>query len=298
MSGRFTASAAFSVLTALVLTACSGSTPMTPTPPPPGGGPSTPPQNAVPSIDMITAQGRRTRQPARFADLRETIDVAATVRDAETSLDELVYQWSATAGTISGTGRNVTWTAPDAATTPGSVTITLKVIERYGHPGQPKNFSHEVSGTQTIALHDSAKEVGAMSQRFLEEFSKPQTNRAWQDIMRDFKASACPRPSLIEDEKDDVIRHYTNFTMHAYTVQTPSVALGFGGGCSFRDRPGDACASIRVFWDSTDNRTGARGTSTGIDHITAAYSGADSRWWLCSSDFQSLGTFGHSFYSR
>ena len=94
----------------------------------------------MPSIDAITAQGRRPRQPARFADLRETIDVSATVRDTETSLDELVYQWSATAGTFTGSGRNVTWTAPDAATTPGSVTITLKVIENYGHPGRPRSF--------------------------------------------------------------------------------------------------------------------------------------------------------------
>ncbi len=83
MSHRFTLAAVLVVVAASLLTACGGSTPTTPTPPPPTQTP--PPQNALPSIDAITAQGRRTRQPARFADLREAIDVAATVRDTETS---------------------------------------------------------------------------------------------------------------------------------------------------------------------------------------------------------------------
>jgi hypothetical protein len=286
----------YAVLTAALMTACSGSPPTTPTPPPTGGG--TPPQNAVPSIDTITAQGKRTRQPARFADLGEAIDVSATVRDSETSLDELVYQWSATAGTFTGSGRNVTWTAPGAATTPGTVTLTLKVIENYGNPGQPKIFSHEVTGTQTIALHDSVKEVGDMARRFLTEFSKPQTNQDWQDIMRDFKASVCAQPSLVDDEKTEVIRHYTNYTMHSFEVRAASVNLHFGGACAFRNRPGDACAIVPVFWDSTDRRNGARGSVSGLDHIGAAYSTTDARWWLCSSDLEAVSSFGHAFYSQ
>lgn len=252
----------------------------------------------MPSIDSIAVQGRRPAQPAGFADVRETVDVAATVRDAETPLDELVYQWTATAGTFSGTGRNVTWTAPDSASTPATVTITLKVIENFGHPGQPKTFSQEVSGTQTIALHDSVKEVGDMSRRFLTEFSKPETNQDWQDIMKDFKASVCPQPGLVEEEKADVIRHYSFFTMHNYEIGPAAVNVHFGGACAFRNRPGDACAIVPVFWDSTDSRDGRRGTATGLDHIAAAYSTADSRWWLCSSDFESMSTFGHGFYSR
>ena len=90
--------ALFAIVAAVVLAACSGPTPTTPTPPPTQ---QPAPQNALPRSTAITAQGRRTRQPARFADLRETLDVAAAVRDSETSVDELVYQWSATAGTFS-----------------------------------------------------------------------------------------------------------------------------------------------------------------------------------------------------
>lgn len=276
--------------------ACGGSPPTTPNPPGPNPNP---PANAVPSIDGITVQGRLPRQPARFADLRETVDVTAAVTDAETPVAELTYQWTATAGTFSGTGRAVTWTAPDTATTPGTVTLTLKVVENYGHPGQPKTFTHEVTRTQTLALHDSRKEVGDMAFRFLTEFSKPQTNRDWQDIMRDFKASACPRPDLVDAERDDVVRHYTYFQMITYRVETPSVSVGFGNGCAFRARPGDACATVPVAWDSIDTRTNTRGATAGLDYIAAAYSTADSRWWLCSSDYDAPTTLGgHAFYAK
>ena len=54
-------------------------------------------------IEGISVQGRRLLQPARMADLGEIVDVVATVRDAETNADELAFQWTATAGTFSGT---------------------------------------------------------------------------------------------------------------------------------------------------------------------------------------------------
>ncbi len=88
----------------------------------------------------------------------------------------------------------MTWTAPDAATTPGSVTLTLKVIENYGNPGQAKIFSHDVTGTQTISLHDSVKEVGDMARQFLIDFSTTSL-KDWQVVMRNFNRSVCPRPS-------------------------------------------------------------------------------------------------------
>jgi len=290
---RSSLSALFAVVVASLLSACSGSTPTTPTPPVPP--PSPPPQNAVPSIDSITAQGRRTRQPARFADLRETVDVAATIRDAETPLDELVYQWSATAGTFTGSGRNLTWTAPETATTPASVTITLKVIENYGHPGQAKVFSHEVSGTQTIALHDSAKEVGDMSRQFLIDFSTTSL-KDWQVVMRNFNRSVCPRPSEYDEERASVIDHYTNFTMHAFDVGPATVAINFGGSCAVPgdQLPADACVTSRVMWDSTGPR--GRSSTRGIDYLSAVYAAADRRWWLCSSRYGPDSTLGASYY--
>ena len=285
---------------ALLVGACGGGSPTTPRPAPTPTPTPNAPANALPSVDGIIVQGRRNRQPARFADLRETVDVRAAVTDAETPITELTYQWSATAGAFSGSGSAVTWTAPDSATTPGTVTITLKVTEHYGHPGQPKNFSHEVTRTQTLALHDSAKEIAGMSFRFLDEFSKPQSNQDWQNIMRDFKASACPQPGLVDDEKADVIDHYSTYDMLTYSIQTPAVSVHFGEGCSFRARPGDACAVVGVSWRSRErSKPSPDDPTSGLDHIAAVYSTADARWWLCSSDYQPTTSLrAGSFYAR
>jgi len=260
--------------------------------------PPNPPQNAPPSIATITVQGRRPKQPARFADAREIIDVTATVTDAETPVDELIYEWSAPVGTFSGTGRAVTWTAPETVSGPAPVALTLKVVEKYGHPGQAKIYSQDVSATQTLALHDSVKEVGQMSVRFLTEFSKPQTNKDWRDIMKDFKAAACPRPSEVDLERLDVENHFNNFFMHNFRIDPATVSVNFGGTCAVGQQPGDACASVFVLWDSTDLRSNIRMTTTGFDFLAAAYSTTDARWWLCASNFRATGTFGHSFYSR
>lgn len=286
----------------IVSSSCGGGNPpTTPIVPPPVVNP---PQNSAPSIDAIAVVGRRPRQPLRFADVLDTLDVTATVRDAETSIDELTYQWSATAGTFTGTGRAVTWTAPAVKAGPidkgETVTITLKVIERYGHPGQPKNFSQEVSATQTLTLHDTSKEVGDMSVRFLTEFSKPQSNKDWRDIMRDFKASACLDPGTVDSERLDVERHYNNYFMHGYQVSAPSTSLNFGSLCGVPGRNplgGDACSVVPITWDSTDQRNGVRAMTTGRDYVAAVFSQSDDRFWLCASEFIPNTTFGHSFYS-
>ena len=274
-----------------LIASCGGSSPTSPPPPPP----PPPVNNAVPVIVSITVQGRRANQPARMADLRETVDVSATVTDAETAVEQLTYQWTASVGTFNGTGRQVTWTAPDSASTPSTVTITLRVVENYG-----AGLSHQVTATQTVALHESSKEVGDMAVRFLTEFSKPQTNQDWQDIMRDFKAAACPQPGLVDDEKDDVIDHYTNYEMLTYSIQNPAVSVGFGEGCAFRNRPGDACAVVAVSWHSRQiGNASPEDPTSGLDHIAAAYSPADSRWWLCSSDYEPATTSGaRGFYAR
>lgn len=277
---------------ACVMTACGGSPTGPPAPPPP---PPPPPANALPSIDGMTAQGRRPQQPPRFADLGETIDVSATVRDAETAVDELVYQWTATAGSFNGTGRNATWTAPTSATTPGMVTLTLKVVENYGHPGQARIYSHEVTSAVTVALHDSVKEVGDMSRNFLVAFSQPQSVRDWQQVMKDFNRSRCPDSSEYDSERVSVENHIASFVMHTYDVGPASVRVAFGGRCEF-NIAGDACASVPVRWDSTG--PDGRGSTAGTDYLSAIYVPADSRWWLCSSRYTPNTSLGRSFYSR
>ena len=283
----------FALGLAVTIIACGesgpGPSPMPPPPPPP------PPVNNVPVIESITVQGTRNRQPASFADLNETVNVVATVRDDETAVDQLTYNWSAPSGTFSGTGARVTWQAPADAATPAVVTLTLQVVERYG-----TGLEHRVSRTVDVALHNSVKDVGDMARRFLLEFSDT-NNKSAADIMRDFgTAATCPQPREIDSERDDVTNHFTNFRMMDFRIGPASVTVNFGGSCPFRGKLGDACAVVPAYWDSVDLRNNQRGAVTGNDIIAAAYSRTDRRWWLCASDYDGIAVSGAvmSFYLR
>lgn len=285
---------ALAVSLALVsMAGCGGPSPgPTPPPPPP---PPPPPVNNPPVIESITVQGSRPRQPANFADVGESIAVSAKVRDDETATEQLQYNWTASAGTFAGTGASVTWQAPATFATPATVTLTLAVTERYGQPGGPLTFEHTVSKTGAVALHDSRREVGEMSRQFLLDFSNTSIKDA-DYIMRNFgSAATCPDVREVQNERDDVIRNFTFFNIVNFRVDAPRVTVNFGGSCPFRGKRGDACAVVGVMWDSIDMRDNVRGTTAGDDIIAAAYSTADSRWWLCASDYQTIGNFSPRF---
>jgi len=279
------------VVSSLLIAACGGPT-TAPTPGTGGGGGGggggvVEPVNATPAINSLTLKGTRANQPANFADLGETIAVSASVSDAETAVDQLQYVWTSTAGSVTGTGANVTWKAPATApaasvgVTPASVTITLTVIEKYGSAQQ---FQHSVSRTAEVALHDSVTEVGTMARQFLLDFSDTNIKDA-DYVMRNFKAAACPQPSEVQAEREDVIRNYTFFRMQNFRIDLPTVTVNFGGSCPFRGKRGDACAVVGVYWDSIDLRDNSRAPNAGNDIVAAAYSATDRRWWLCASDY-------------
>lgn len=277
---------------AVTIAASCGDTPSQPapivTPPPPV---VQPPANVAPTIESITVQGSRRNQPPNFSDLTESVGVAALVRDEETAVEQLEYIWRATSGSFSGTGARVTWQAPAEAATPAKVTLTLEVVERYGG-----SFEHRVSRTADVRLHNSTKEVADMARQFLIDFSTTSL-KDWRVIMRNFSESACPPSREYQDEREQVENHYTNFVMHAYEVGPAGVTFNFAGSC-YQGVRGDACVSVPVTWESTDTRTNVRRVTRGVDHLTAAYSAADVRWWLCSSRFEGPPTLGHLFYSR
>jgi hypothetical protein len=279
------------VVTSTLIAAC-GSSPAGPSPNPGGGntgggngGSTTPPPNTLPVIDSITIQGTRSKEPPNFADAAEAVPVSAKVHDDETAVERLGYAWTATTGTFTGSGANVTWVAPAAVDAPADVTITLTVTEEYGNPGGPLSFTHTVTKTATLSLHDSIREVGGMARQFLLDFSDTNIKNA-DLIMRNFgSAGTCPDPGEVTSERGDVVRNYTFFNMIRFTVGAPNVTVNFGGLCPFRGKRGDACAVVPVLWDSVDLRISVRSASSGNDIVAAAYSGRDSRWFLCASDY-------------
>ena len=264
-----------SALLGLVLVAACGGSPTGPGPSPPPPPPP-PPANSLPVIESITVQGSRPQEPPSFADLSEVVEVSAEVRDAESAVDQLQFNWSSSSGSFSGTGRRVTWQAPAAAATPAVVTLNLEVVERYGG-----SFEHRVTRTAEVALHDSAREVGDMSRQFLLDFSDSSI-RDVSFIMRNFD----PECYGTAQETEDVTRNRRDLRITAATVGPATVTVRFGGTCPFRARRGDACAQVPVSWESVWVRDGSRAPSVrGTDQLAAMYRPGERRWRLCDSQF-------------
>lgn len=263
-----------SAFACVVLLAACGGSPNAPGPPPPP--PPPPPANNLPVIQSITVQGSRLQQPPSFAELSEVVTVSGQVRDDETAVDQLQFSWSASAGTFSGTGAQVTWQAPAAAATPAVVTLTLEIVERYG-----TSFQHRVTRSAEVALHDSVREVGEMSRQFLLDFSDS-TIRDVSVIMRNFD----PGCYGTAQETEDVTRNRRDLRITGSTIGPAAVSVRFGGTCPFRSRPGDACAQIPVSWSSVWVRDGSRAPSVrGTDQVAAMYQREERRWRLCDSQF-------------
>ena len=82
----------FALLLAVLPAGCGGSsTGPTPNPPPPVN-------NALPVVTSIVVRGTNQRQPAQYASLGDTVNVTATVTDAETPVSQLTYEWSSSVG--------------------------------------------------------------------------------------------------------------------------------------------------------------------------------------------------------
>ena len=238
--------------------------------------------NAPPTVQPLRAQGSRPGQPASMADLGEAIAVTTTVTDAESSAEQLTLQWTATLGTIEGTGASVTFRAPATmAQTPATAEIALTVIERYlevGQGGLPVEREHRVTRTIGVRVHDSAREVADLGRQFLLLFSD--SSNSPETVVAQFTDTCDGK----EDEYDDVVDDRRDFEILTASVgDATSVTVNFGGVCDHRGRSGDACAYYPVRWTSREKSSGIVGTVQGIDQVAAVYLGQ--RWWLCDSQF-------------
>ena len=254
----------------LVIVGCSSDSGTGPSDPPP-------PNNALPVITSILVKGTLTREPAQYATLGETVNVTAAVTDAETPVNQLTYEWaSSVGGTFGASAATTTWTAPATVvgTIPVNATLTLTVTERVD-----ATRNNRVTQTSVVNVHNSAKEVGDLAVLFLEDFSK---QLPVDTVMRNFTAT-CPEAAA---ERSDVARSNADFEIQRYFVDSKhSTTVPFAGTCPFigRNPTGDACALVNVSWTARDRSTGAVGTNSGIDQVTALLE--NGVWKLCASDY-------------
>jgi hypothetical protein len=236
--------------------------------------------NAPPVISNVQAVGGGN-QPPGFAESGGEITASAVVTDAETPDTELVLQWTADAGTFTGSGTSVRWRAPALSGPPVTARLTLTVIERYtgtDSTGNPVASEHRVSAVTTVSVHDSPKEVAELATAFLTDFSTSSVSP--EAAVRHFY-TGCPGR---QDELDDIRDNRAQYLITSYALGTPSVSIDFGGVCPFRSRTGDACISVSCEWDSTTRATGEKGTARGTCFLTSVY--RESKWQLCDSNFQ------------
>jgi hypothetical protein len=236
--------------------------------------------NAPPVISNMLAVGGGN-QPPGFAESAGEITASAVVTDAETPGAGLVLQWTADAGTFTGSGTSVRWRAPALSGPPVTARLTLTVIERYtgtDSTGNPVASEHRVPAVTTVSVHDSPKEVRELATAFLTDFSTSSVSP--EAAVRHFY-TGCPGR---QDELADIRDNRAEYLITSYKLGTPTVSIDFGGVCPFRSRTGDACISVSCEWDSTTRATGEKGTARGTCFLTSVY--RESKWQLCDSNFQ------------
>jgi IPT/TIG domain len=250
----------------------------------------TPVTNTPPIIMSLSARGARPNEPAQFADPLESMDVVATVQDAETPVSQLTYEWTSNAGgTFTGSGAAVKWQAPQPAILPTNATLTLAVVERYDTvdaSGLPVTRENRVTRSIIVSVHDSLKEVGDMARQFLLDFSDSSIQdvayimRNFTDLCADSKAA----------ETAEVVHNRQHFKITSFRVGAAAVSVNFGGRCPFRSVSGDACALVPADWVSTFLDDGSLHHTVGTDQVSAVYDGTLNRWGLCASDFDGMET--------
>jgi hypothetical protein len=251
----------------------------------PGGG------NAAPVVTAITGTGSRQNQPANFGDVGEAIKLTATVTDAETPASQLTYQWSGP-GTFSQQSATTIWTVPTDQTTPGQITVTLKVSETYSEGGVG-HTNVSAPATYVLNVHDSQKEILAIGEDFLRLFS--QSDIPAGQVLHNFSATCdngngrAGEQADVENNREDFIENYSAFRIQA----RGPVTFNFGGTCFPGTKPPqphvDACASYAVHWDFIEKSNGKHGTEEGIDYVSAVLE--SNQWRLCHSSYVGTGKY-------
>jgi hypothetical protein len=257
---------------ALAMAAC-GSNPSAPTPPSGGGGGVvTPPPNTPPVISSITASVAR-------AEVDTDVTLTATVTDAETPVAQLQFAWTVTAGTVTGEGATVVWRTPKDNPTPADYTATLTVTETYGSAATGGSQQQSVSSqSPVVRVHNSPRELGDLSVRFLSDFANSGIPPAV--CLRDFSDSCHGK----QEELGDITENRSHFVVLDSSLRLKSVRVRADNthadmtvGCGFTSRI--------IKCDSGDLKcvVGSVSSVAGDCTLTGVYE--QQRWWLCDSHF-------------
>ena len=251
-----------SVVGAMAL-GCGGS-PNGPGPVPP----PTPTPNSPPTIESIVASVLR-------AEVDTDVTVTATVRDAETPISQMTFEWKTDVGTFSGTGPIVTWRVPKGAVTPANHTIRLTVTETYGN-GQRNVVSGD---SAAIRVHDSPKEMGDIVTEFLKRFGD--SNVSTTACLTDFHDGLCSVGK--NAEMNDIDYNRKHYVILNYHLDPPRV--NYTAGANKADVFIRSSFSSRIIncsgWPNGNCVLNATESVTFDEYAPMVYD--QGRWWMCES---------------
>jgi hypothetical protein len=236
----------------------------------PGQVPPPPPAtNLSPTIESIAASASRTEVGA-------DVTLTATVKDPETPISQMTFEWKADVGTISGTGSSVTWQVPKDAATPTDHTIRLTVTENYG------NGQHNVvNGTSpVIRVHNSPKEMGDIVTGFLQRFGD--SNISTTACLSDFSDALCSRGK--NDEMSDIDYNRKHYVITSYHLELPRVTYTAGansGEVFIRSSFTSRIVNCQG-WPNNNCVLNATESVTFDEYAPMVYD--QGRWWMCASN--------------
>ena len=246
-----------------VLASCSAPTKPGP-PPPPSVGPATPP--IVRSIAV----------PASRVEAGTDVAITAVVEDAETPLTALAFQWSASAGTIEGTGASATWRVPTGMKAGIDVTVTLTVTDTYDAVENNVVVKRQFVVPSTSApfrVHDSTAEVKELARKFLVDLFG-NTSIPAQACMVDFAEVCANFGEGKNTEVGEIVSHREKVVLTNAEVMHQNVQF-FGPGSGV----------VHTAMNYTGHPTNSLVISSGCGdyELTMVYVG--NRWWICESYF-------------
>jgi hypothetical protein len=235
--------------------------------------------NNPPVIQSLTPSSPRV-------EVNTEVGLTAVVQDQETNPANLIYEWSASAGSFASAAASTRWRAP-ATSAPAAYTLTLTVIERYtvtDPDGVTSTRENRTVATAQVQVNDSPGEIAALATTFIDDFIHP--DRSPEFCVRNFSDNCSGKA----DELSDIRFNRANFVIDPSRSSMGSGSIAFydNGSASRRTVVPAAQAGFAVLlatcrFASTDLRTGVFGTVTGTCELTTVYE--NFRWYLCDSHY-------------
>lgn len=228
--------------------------------------------NPPPTIEWLFTNTER-------AEINGKIELTAVVSDGETDPANLQYEWTATGGSFTGTGRSVVWNAP-ASANPAVHEMKLTVIERYtttDADGRSQTKETRVSRSVSAHLNDSQAELSALTLTFLDDFVHP--DRPAEFCVRNFSDSCRGKA----EELSDIQRNRQLYVIDPARSTFRISSIGYNTPGNVPTQATFATVLAPCEFGSTEKSTGIFGVARGTCRLTNVYE--DFRWRLCESNF-------------